>query len=125
MGYYTRYDGEISIEPPLTWNEIRNSDWATGTKFTVKLRIAEEIVETDDGTLTRRTADALIPLAEDCYKGDVIPSVQKAIEDFPGHIFNGRFDCKGEDAGDLWRLVVRNGGVKKVEPRIVWPDEES
>lgn len=126
MGYYTRYDGEISIDPPLTWAEIRNSAWAPGgnSRWNVKLAITEEAIDTDEGPLTRRTSAGLVPLVEDGYKGDIVAHVQAAIDAFPGHAFSGRFDCEGEDSGDIWRLVVRNGRAEKVKPRIVWPDED-
>lgn len=127
MGYYTHFDGEIRIDPPLTWIEIRNSAWAPGgnSRWDVKLRITEETVETEDGSLTRRQADALVPLSDEGYKGySILEHVQAAIAAFPGHTFSGRFDCEGDDAGDIWRLVVRNGRAEKIEPRIVWPDDE-
>ncbi len=33
-------------------------------------------------------------------------------------------DAKGEE-GDKWRLAVRDGQAVQVQPRIVWPDEET
>lgn len=128
MGYSTRYDGAISITPPLTWAEIKNSpylpDKARGKGLDVKLRVIEENVETDDGTLTRRSADAIVPVTEDSYKGyDIVETVQKVIDSHPGHEFTGRFDCEGEDAADVWRLVVKNGRAVKVKAQIVWPED--
>lgn len=128
MGYDTNYDGEIRIDPPLTWAEIKDSpylpDGAWRAGLDVKLRVREETVETDEGTLTRRTADAVVPVTEDAYKGyEIVATVQKVIDAFPGHTFSGRFDCEGEEAGDLWRLVVKNGRAIKVQPQIAWPDE--
>lgn len=130
MGYYTRFDGEIGIEPPLTWAEIRDSEWlpvnAIDKNHSVKLRVEETTVETDEGTMTRRSASAVVPLSDSQYKGyNVIEDVQALIVKHKDHQFSGRFDCEGEDAGDLWRLVVRDNRVTKVEPRIVWPDDES
>jgi hypothetical protein len=130
MGYYTSFSGEISIEPPLTWAEIRNSEWlpdiAINKNHSVKLRIEETTVETDEGTMTRRSALAVVPLSDSQYKGyNVIEDVQALIAKHSGHQFSGRFDCEGEDAGDLWRLVVRDNRVTKVEPQIVWPDDKS
>ncbi len=63
MGYNTSYRGAISIDPPLTWAEIKDSPWlpetAERTWPDVKLRVTEQAVETDDGTLVRRSADIL------------------------------------------------------------------
>ena len=75
--------------------------------------------------MLRRRAPFLVPAYDHQYKAyHLIDHVQDAIASFPGHSFNGRLDCEGEDAGDLWRVVVRDGQVARVEPRIVWPDEE-
>lgn len=127
MGYNTRYTGAIGIEPPLTWAEIKDSPYlpetAEDTWPDVKLRVIEQTTETDECTLTRRYADAIVPVTDEPYKGyEIIATVQKIIDAHPAHTFSGRFDCEGEDAGDLWRLVVRDGRATKAEPQIVWPE---
>lgn len=105
---YTTATGEFRIEPPLTWAEIKNSPY---------------LPETDEGTLTRRYADAIVPVTDEPYKGyEIIATVQKIIDAHPGHTLSGRFDCEGEEAGDLWRLVVRDGRAVQVKPQIVWPE---
>jgi hypothetical protein len=128
MGYNTSYKGAIQIEPPLTWAEIKDSpylpDAAWNKGLDVKLNVVEEIVDTDEGTLTRRSADAIVPVTEDSYKGyDIVQTVQKLIDAHPGHEFTGRFDCEGDDSGDVWRLVVKNGRAVKVKAQIVWPED--
>lgn len=124
MGYNTSVDGEIRIEPPLTWREFKDSPFA-GDDLDVKLRIEAETVDTDDGRLMRKTAPALIPSWEEKYKAyKLVDHVQQAIDAFPGHTFTGRLDCEGDDNGDLWRVVIRDGRAEKVVPRIVWPDED-
>ena len=127
MGYNTRYTEAIGIEPPLTWAEIENSPYlpetAKDTWPDVKLRVIEQTTETDEGTLTRRYADAIVHVTDESYKGyEIIATVKKIIDAHPGHTFSVRFDCEGEEAGDLWRLVVRCGRAAKVEPQIVWPE---
>ena len=131
MGYNVHVDGEIAIDPPLTWREIKDSQWLPenapkGRANAVKFKLAEEMVETDDGTLTRRTAVAIVPLMSDAYRASGLVEAVQAVMDAhgDGHTFTGRFDCDGEDAGDLWRVVLRNGRASKVKPYITWPDEE-
>lgn len=124
MGYNTSVTGEIRIEPPLAWREFKDSPFA-GRDMDVKLRIDEETVDTDDGPLIRKTASAIVPAWEDSYKAyKLIEHVQQAIDAFPGHTFTGRLECEGEENTDLWRVVIRDGRAVRVEPRIVWPDED-
>jgi hypothetical protein len=124
MGYNTSVSGEIRIEPPLAWREFKDSPF-TGTDKDVTLHVDEETVTTDDGPLIRKTAIALVPTWEDSYKAyKLVEHVQEAIDAFPGHTFTGRLDCEGEENTDLWRVVIRDGRAVRVEPRIVWPDED-
>ncbi|MGW0577317.1 DUF6205 family protein [Streptomyces sp. NPDC002920] len=129
MGYYTRVTGEIRIEPPLTWQEFKDSPFNPHSteyddSLDAKLLIHEETVDTDDGPLLRRTAPELVAAHTDSYKAyRLVEDVQKAIDTFTGHTFSGRLECKGED-GALWRVIVRDGRAQQVEPRIVWPDED-
>ncbi|MFC7817567.1 DUF6205 family protein [Streptomyces sp. NPDC057367] len=130
MGYYTNVTGEIRIEPPLTWSEIRDNPTLPETaggrsEYDVRLRIDEETVDTDDGQLTRKTCSALVPAWDDSFKAyHLVEHVQEMIDAFPGHSFTGRLDCEGEESGDLWRVVIRDGRAVKVTPSIVWPDED-
>lgn len=124
MGYNTSVDGEIRIEPPLTWREFKDSEF-TGHDKDVTFRVEEETVTTDDGPLIRKTAVALVPTWEDAYKAyNLVEHVQQAIDAFPGHTFTGRLECEGEENTDIWRVVIRDGRAVRVKPRIVWPDED-
>lgn len=130
MGYYTTVEGDITITPPLTWNEFKDSPFnPQGTtwdrRMNVKLRVIEDSVDTDEGQLVRRTATAIVPAISDTYKAYyLVEHTQKAIDSFSGHVFSGHLECSGEENGDLWRCVIRNGRAVKVEPRIVWPGDD-
>ncbi|MGW4670132.1 DUF6205 family protein [Streptomyces sp. NPDC004324] len=126
MGYTTRVDGEFAIEPPLTWTEFKDSEFASdhiGAPDLV-LRVTEEAIDTDDGPLLKRTATALVMREIDEYRAhNLLAQVQKAVDSFPGHTFTGRLDCEGEENTDLWRVVVRDGRALKIVPQIVWPED--
>lgn len=127
MGYITRFDGELTIVPPLTWAEVKDSnfepDRVESIRLDVKLRISEVEVDTDEGVMIRRAGVALIPTYEDDMRGyDIVEHVQRFLDEHPGHDLTGRLDCEGEDAGDLWRLEVHDRRAVKVKPRILWPD---
>jgi hypothetical protein len=131
MSYTTHVTGKFAITPPLTWPEFKNSPFAPdniarGYNRSLILRVSEETVDTNNGPLLRRTATALVMREIDEYREHgLVAEVQEAVDAFPGHAFTGRLECEGEENTDIWRVVVRNGRAVKVEPRIVWPDEEA
>lgn len=129
MGYYTVISGEIAISPHIPWDELKTSPFVEGgaTEYVEKdvaLRVVEKVTETDEGTLTVRYADAVIPAGDDSVKAyGIVEHLQELIKlHGEGRAFTGRLDGEGEDAGDLWRLEVHDGKAVKVRPRIVWPD---
>jgi hypothetical protein len=137
VGYRVTFDGEITIDPPIRWEEITDSpflpekaaeDYYTGRDL--MFRIAEEAVDVPGGRLYRRSAVALVPTWEDdAQEGRVVEHLQDAIDAFPGHEFTGRLDVRGEVSPDVWRLEVQDVHGKrkavKVVPLIVWPNGDS
>lgn len=120
MGYCTTVSGEIKISPPLTNREIAGSPFV-GQGRDVRLVIEEVTTETDDGTLTRRTATALKASLEEPYTAyHLMEHITEAMTTWPGHEFSGHLECAGEEPGDLWRVAVRDGRVERVHPRIIW-----
>lgn len=127
MGYNTSFTGEITITPPLPWSAINDSPYLPGEAWDngmdAKFKVAEETVDTDEGTLIRREAVAVVPVTDDAYKGyDIVDTLQGIVDAHPGHTFGGYIRAEGEEAGDIWRLAVVDGRATKVTPRIIWPD---
>lgn len=121
MGYYTTFTGEITIVPPLTWAEIKRGPGLED----LRLRTVEETTETDEGRVTRVTADAVVPITEDSYKGyRIVEELQALVNAHKAHRFVGYISAEGEDAGDMWRLTVaaKDRKAVRVKPRIVWPE---
>lgn len=128
MGYNTSVEGSIAITPPLNWSQIKDSPFNPERGrldgMDVVFAVDEETVDTHEGTLTRRTAEALVPAWEEAYKAyNLVKHVQQVIDAFPGHDFTGHLECEGEENADMWRVVVRDGRAVKVTPRIVWPED--
>ncbi len=127
MGYISYLTGEITIDPPLTNAEIRESGLlaSKGSWLDVKLRIGEQQVETDDGTLLRRTADALIPGTEDGFKayefGSHLAAAVRKLDDGTRHL-TGEIVRVGGDAGDVERWIVRDGQITSEQAKLIWPD---
>jgi hypothetical protein len=137
MGYYTRVTGEIRFEPPIPWGAVKDDeylkDWSESSKC-IRLHVEEATVETDEGTLTKRSVVGIVPISEDRFKAyDIEAEVQEVVSRYcspGGRECHGRLEGEGEESGDLWRLYVRSAAngreyeVVKDAPRIVWPDGE-
>lgn len=128
MSYNTAIDGEIEIDPPLPWKQIKDSPLLPANNKNAGysdalLRVVEETVHTDEGELTRRSANALVPNYYTQTNGrTLLAEIQSIVDANPGHTFTGMFECCGERPGDLWRAGVRGGRAVKIEAAIVWPD---
>lgn len=124
MSNPTSVTGRITITPPLTWPEFRNSPLynARYDASEVKLCVEEATEDTDDGQVIRRTATALVPSTEESFNFyNLVEHVQAAVDAFPDREFGGRLEC-ADDWGK-YRVAVQDGRAVKVEPQIVWPDE--
>lgn len=121
MGYYSNISGEIDFEPPATWTEIRASgareEWF---KFEVK----SEEFDTDEGTLTRRSARKIVVIYHDDGKAyHVEEELAILIAALPGREFSGEFRIEGEDNNDISRLFVdADGNVVRWRAQLLWPD---
>jgi hypothetical protein len=129
MSDHTNVSGEFIIEPPLTWAEYRGNEFAPHNLYSyhpdLVLRVDEKEVDTEEGTLTRRTATALEVRELYPYNPrNLLEYVQRAVDAFPGHTFTGRLDCEGDEAGDPLRIVIRNGKAIRVDVKLIWPDED-
>jgi hypothetical protein len=122
VGYESHWTGEVRIEPPLTWGEIKNSKHPGFQDL--KLRLDEQVEDTATGQIRTVTASAVVPLTEEAYNGYQIEEELTAFaEEYSGtHTLTGRIQARGPEC-DLWAYMVRDSQVTRVEPRIVWPDE--
>lgn len=129
MSYFTSIHGRITITPPLTWAQIKDSPYLKanardrGLWPDALLDVTESTVQTDEGELTRREAVAIVPDEDsETSARTLIKDVQAIIDASDGHEFAGRFDCEGEQNSDIWRLVIRDRRAVRVDARIVWPE---
>jgi hypothetical protein len=128
MGYTSHIAGEITIHPPIPWGELQSSvfirtpernEWDRLTW----LRLVEDTVETDDGTLVRKQAIAIRPSeADELRVRNLDGEVQAIIDAHPGHTFDGVMVVTGEQSPDIWRVRIVDGRAVEERPRIVWPD---
>lgn len=128
MGYYTSVRGAIQIVPPLTWAEIKESPFLSSpdSEYEVQLQVDSYEQETPEGTLIVRSAAEIVPYSDDSFKAyNIVKHMQALIDRHgAGHTFVGRFDCEGEETGDIWRLEIHDGRAVRITPTINWPDGE-
>lgn len=128
MGSTTHIRGEIRIDPPITWGLVKDSefvpdkgDW--GYPHDLRLRIVEETVETDEGTLVRRVADAVIEGGDERRAYDVVAELQQIVDRFgTGRTFTGRLDLECRDYMTQSRLKVVDGRAVLFEATLAWPE---
>lgn len=129
MGYVSYLSGEIAIDPPIRWSELYGSPFVPteGCKEwdrLVWLRLVEEPVETDEGTLTRKAAVAIRPSQADELRADGLRAeVQEIVEAHgEGRTFTGQILVRGSISPDIWRVQVVNGCALDERPTIKWFD---
>lgn len=129
MSYTSYLSGEIVIDPPIPWGELQgsqfvrtpdNQEWDRLTW----LRLVEDTVETDDGTLIRKQAIAIRHAeADELRVRGLDRQVQEIIDAHgDGRTFDGVFLVRGEKSPDIWRVRIIDGRAVEERPRIVWPD---
>ncbi|WP_435111644.1 DUF6205 family protein [Nocardiopsis synnemataformans] len=120
MSGYARLSGEITIEPPLTWGQIRNGPNLKALEYVQET----EEVETDEGSLTKVTAYAVVP------RGPRPVSVERVMDDlsrlavaFPDNELGDYLTAAADTPEDLFRLVMREGRPTRITPTIIWPQD--
>jgi len=128
VGYYSTITGAITIAPPLTWTEYKDSGFAPGPRnlAAVALRTHEEPRDGEGGVMFVRWADGIVPATDERIRAyDLDDEVQAIVDAYrSGHTFSGYLEIVGDEQGDLWRLYVWNGRAIRVEPTITWPAGE-
>lgn len=123
MGYESHWTGQVRIEPPLTWGEIKSSDCPRFNDLA--LRLDEDTEDTLTGQIRIVTAPAVAPLISGPFNGyDIETELQALIDAYPGHEFTGAIEARPLDPGGTpWRYAVQGRTVVRQEPRTVWPGE--
>lgn len=129
MGYITRFDGEIVAKPPITWRELRDTEWIKDDAYPVRIVLEEVEVDTDDGVTISRFGSCIRPSQYDMKGYDFEDQVREIVRRFAftssgeQRSFTGVIEGAGEESPDLWRLyVTKDQEVLKVSPELVWPE---
>lgn len=140
MSYTTKVTGGFEIEPPLTWDEIKASQFthayqagpgsvavwrAPGTDLDLIVDMTEQDIE--GGVAYRYSGTKLVMRQIDEYRADGLEQqVQRVVGMFGDHTYEGSLDAEGEGGGwgpDVWRIRIRNGRAIKETAIMLYPDD--
>lgn len=125
MSYNVRFTGEIAINPPIPADEVLAAGFIEPGRYgdkDVAVKVAEIPVEGVLGAY-RRVVRAIVPCMGSYTAYHAVDHVQEIVSRWgKNRTFTGRIQGAGEEAGDLFRIEVRDGRATEVRPRIVWPD---
>jgi hypothetical protein len=130
MGRSVTVGGRIRISPPLDTKEIREHpqlcEESTLNNFREAwVEVTEFREETEAGDLVTKSGAYIVSGDDSFSHWELTPEVQEIVDSFPGHSWGGYLECfNSDDGGETWRLYVREGRVKEIRPKIVWPDDE-
>lgn len=127
MGTNSRFRGEITIDPPLNWAQIRKVQEILdkqNRRYEVTLSIDSSVTETDLGEVITKTCALIEPYTDQPYRGyHVKEALQEIIAAFPKMHFSGYFDCVLEDGSEVWRIAVgKDRKVHRLVPKYIWPE---
>jgi hypothetical protein len=139
MSYYTTLNGDIQIEPPLTWSEVKDDQGRGHTEVgysrdgrnALSITVDESKRETDEGTLQIKQGTHIEGLPGDPRAGQSGETARAELQEIldryskPGRTFVGTIEGSGEDPLDVWRLRAAHADDRWVAtvdlPTITWP----
>jgi len=120
VGYTARFSGRITITPPLSWAELRNSPGLGDLRILVHEDVTDHVL----GQHRVLTGTAIVAAHDFPYGGYAMLSELEALASTHcrKHIFSGFIEAAG-DEGDRWRLTIRDGRAVRQVGTVVWHDE--
>jgi hypothetical protein len=124
----TTITGAIMIDPPIPHHLLKGSKHLPGDATNwpdLLFHITKQVKETDEGTLTSIQAEAIQSAGYETQGRTAEAELRAIVKEFgEGRTFTGYLNMEGEENTDMWRLVVRNGVVERVDAVITWPGFE-
>jgi hypothetical protein len=129
MGYPAQVTGKITITPPLEHAEMTAQHhpltadpepWPASQRQ-AWVHTTDSTVETGQGTLIKREGDYIR-----AYSGAESPhrleeDIAEIVAAWPDHQYDGYLELVFTDEGQRERIVVRDGKVVTITPKLVWP----
>lgn len=123
--------GRISISPPVTWGELYDKPWATGTEPgqypDVKVELATTRETTPTGEVLHHSGVAITPTRHETsgyHLNDEVTRIVAAFATAPdgtARRFDGFLHVVWGGGQEMWRVVVQGASAVEVRPVMVWP----
>ena len=125
--YESIVSGRFSIDPPLTWAQIKSSRFnveaGTGKSPDIRFEVFQEETETEEGLSIRIYCTGAVPYQQSRFGAYTLAEDAAELrEAFPGHEIQGEMILCGDDSGDIRRVVLDATGVREEKARLLWPD---
>src|SRR5215469_2186049 len=123
MGYYSTISGEITINPPLRWSEVKDTKFlpAPSGDRALRIRCIEETNNTDDGEILIRRGVAIADnLGEAAKYYELEGELREILSAYPDRKFTGYIVRVGDENGDVERYWIQDGRVHSEKAALVW-----
>lgn len=123
--------GEILIDPPIPAADLVGSEFVqTGRSFPylrdLRLVVVEQPVDTEQGTLLRREAIAVVPAGGVDEGHRLLRDLQQIVDDYgAGRTFTGRLNLTCLDDLTQSRVKVVDGVAVQFHPTVTWPGDSA
>jgi hypothetical protein len=129
MGYTSRTEGSIKIDPPITAKELREHKELLSSRDREKdafLQMRKYVELTDEGENVKLYSNEIVTHypSESVKRYSLEDDLKAIVAAFPDRTYTGRIVVTGEDA-EMWAYEIRDGKVKELHPKITWDDDET
>lgn len=112
-----RITGQITIDPPITWPELADKQWATTGDYQPEPPYWADV----------RLGVGIVPIDNETSAYTLVASVQRIVDEFgttpdgTARTFTGHLHVVWGGGEAVYRVVVRDGRAVEVQPTVVWP----
>lgn len=132
MGYNTDFDGQVTIDPPLSEKEVafinafadeRHEDATMPGIWCQWIADDLDFIEWDGNEKFYDAAEWMKYIIDNFIGKDPIAKRGNPDLNFlQGHVCNGEIEAQGEEAEDRWKIVVEDGVVTIKTGEFVYDD---
>lgn len=126
MSYLTELDGDLTINPPLNWAEVRENPYHLNENDDkcILLVVDREEILTNEGLLHKWSCHTVSPSSSSFNDHRHLLTQLRELITLIGdqHTVSGEIHVTGSRWGDIAKVRVEDGEVTWLVPTITWPD---